>query len=124
MIFTDEFSICSLSQHKDGAWQFLRTLYGYDFQYSYGTICVALRQDVMNDREDSYQQMYSDDLTGEESQYIRDFITSSTNYREISSPVISIVAEEAEAFFAGDKTAQDVAEIIENRVKIYLSEQS
>jgi len=35
-----------------------------------------------------------------------------------------MVREEAAAFFAGDKTAEQVAEIIESRVKIYLSEQS
>jgi len=33
-----------------------------------------------------------------------------------------IVAEETAAFFSGDKTAQETAEIIQNRVRIHLSE--
>ena len=36
--------------------------------------------------------------------------------------VLSIVREEAEAFFAGDKTAEETAEIIQNRVQLYLNE--
>lgn len=39
------------------------------------------------------------------------------------SPAISIVKEEAAAFFAGDKSAEDVAKIVQNRVSIYLAEQ-
>ena len=39
------------------------------------------------------------------------------------SPAISIVKEEAAAFFAGDKSAEEVAKIVQNRVSIYLAEQ-
>lgn len=124
VVFMDQFSICSQSQHKDIAWEFLKSLYSYDFQYSFGSVIISLRQDVVNDREDAYQQMYPEDLSREESQYIRDLVSSSTNYRDMESPVFAIVSEEAASFFAGDKSAEDVAEIIENRVKIYLSEQS
>ncbi len=124
VVFMDQFSICSQSQYKDIAWEFLRSLYSYDFQYSFGSVIISLRQDVVNDREDAYQQMYPEELSQEESQYIRDLVSSSTNYRDIENPVFSIISEEATAFFAGDKSAEDVAGIIENRVKIYLSEQS
>jgi multiple sugar transport system substrate-binding protein len=36
----------------------------------------------------------------------------------------SIVQEEVTAFFTGDKSAEETAKIIQNRVSIYLSEQS
>lgn len=39
------------------------------------------------------------------------------------SIVIQIVDEETEMFFHGDKTAEQVAEIIQNRVSLYVSEQ-
>jgi siroheme synthase len=38
--------------------------------------------------------------------------------------VQQIVAEETAAFFAGDKTADQVCDIIQNRVTIYLDERS
>lgn len=124
VIFMDQFAICSLSQHKDAAWQFIRSLYQFDFQKSYSSIFIAARQDVMEEREREYQQMYSDQLTEEQSRYVQDLVLGATHLRVMDSPVVAMVKEEAAAFFAGDKTAQEVAEIIENRVQIYLSEQS
>lgn len=38
--------------------------------------------------------------------------------------VIAIISEEAEGFFAGQKKAEDVAAVIQSRVKIYLAEQN
>ncbi len=40
------------------------------------------------------------------------------------SETISIIQEEAEAFFKGQKTAEDVAAIIQNRLQVYVSENS
>jgi multiple sugar transport system substrate-binding protein len=39
------------------------------------------------------------------------------------SPALDIVDEEVQAFFSGDKSAEAVAAIIQNRVEIYLGEQ-
>ncbi len=33
------------------------------------------------------------------------------------------ITEEAAAYFAGDKTVEDVADIIQNRVQTYIAEQ-
>jgi hypothetical protein len=38
--------------------------------------------------------------------------------------VYSIISEEAEAYFKGQKTVDEVADIIQSRVKIYVSENS
>ena len=35
-------------------------------------------------------------------------------------PLIAVTGETLEAFFAGDKTAEEAAEIIQNRVQLYL----
>ena len=42
----------------------------------------------------------------------------------MSYPGDDIIQEEAAAFFNGDKTAEETARIIQNRVEIYLGEQS
>ncbi len=34
--------------------------------------------------------------------------------------IMNIVSEEIEAFFAGDKTAEETAKLIQNRVQLYL----
>lgn len=41
-----------------------------------------------------------------------------------SEDINKIIQEEAQAYFAGDKTAQEAAELIQNRVKLYVSENS
>ena len=42
----------------------------------------------------------------------------------VTEDICNIVKEEEKAFFAGDKTAEETAEIIQSRVKIYVSENS
>lgn len=39
-----------------------------------------------------------------------------------TKPILDIVYEEAQEYFAGVKTAEDVAEVIENRVQLFLDE--
>lgn len=41
---------------------------------------------------------------------------------EEAEPILDIISEEAEAFFAGDKDARTVAGIIQSRVQLYLNE--
>ena len=41
-----------------------------------------------------------------------------------SDQITSIINEEAASYFNGEKSAQDVAATIQNRVSIYVSEQS
>lgn len=122
-IFMDEFSICAQGKNKEAAWEFLEILYGYAFQTAYNSIFSPIRDDVFNESEDRYLQ-YNGSCTEEESMAMRELVYGIAHVRTLDHPVLPMVREEAAAFFAGDKTAEQVAEIIENRVKIYLSEQS
>lgn len=38
--------------------------------------------------------------------------------------LMEIINDEAGAFFAGEKTAEETAQIIQNRVQLYMAEQS
>jgi hypothetical protein len=51
-------------------------------------------------------------------------ILETTKCAMVDTETISIVQEEVASFFSGDKTAQEVAEIIQNRVQLHLWEQS
>ncbi|WP_026493175.1 ABC transporter substrate-binding protein [Butyrivibrio sp. XPD2002] len=63
------------------------------------------------------------ELSKEETQTVVDFIESVTDTESTDDNVINIIAEEAAAFYEGQKTAEEVADIIQSRVSIYLSEQ-
>lgn len=121
--FYEEYSICALGDQQEAAWAFLKTMYSYDFQYAAGTIFHPIREDAFREREDWYLEV-NGSCTEEESLAARELVYGAKRLRSVSSPVIPIVLEEADAYFAGDKTAEQVAQILESRVKIYLSEQS
>jgi hypothetical protein len=121
IIFYDEMSICALGQQQEGAWQFLRTLMSYDYQYCARSM-APVRQDAFEARQDWYMQV-TGACTQEQLQEVREFIYNAQHCRTNDSPAVPIVEEEAAAFFAGDKTAEEVARIIQSRVSIYLGEQ-
>lgn len=120
IIFYREMSILAQSAQQGGAWEFLRTLYSYDYQYGCRS---AVRADAFNDREDWYVEI-NGSCTMEESQAARELIYQATQLRLAEYPCANIIQEEAAAFFAGDKTAEETADIIQSRVEIYLAEQS
>lgn len=120
IIFYQEMSIFAQGLQQEGAWEFLRTLYSYDYQYS----CRhSVRSDAFNAREDWYLEL-NDSCTEAESQAIRQRVQEATQLRLAEYPCSEIIQEEAAAFFSGDKTAEETARIIQNRVEIYLAEQS
>ena len=53
---------------------------------------------------------------------INELVTSVSRLSRSDSTVGDIVKEEASAYFAGNKTAEETARLIESRVNIYLSE--
>lgn len=63
---------------------------------------------------------------GEESKAIlkdyKDFLESCVPYRETYNHIILIVWEEGQSYISGDKSAEDVAQIIDNRILLYLEE--
>jgi ABC-type glycerol-3-phosphate transport system substrate-binding protein len=67
-------------------------------------------------------------ISEEEADQIRDVVdrigTVTTENDVVSTQIMDIVQEEAGAFYAGDKTAKEVAEIIQSRIKLFVSENS
>lgn len=121
------------TEHWEQVKQFLISLYDYDMQ-SQGLGCV--RRDVVGEtrRETSDRLLYNDGsgwmriyenpeggIWMEE--YI-EFMDSCVPMRRGTIEIKKIIEEEADSFFAGDKDAQAVAELIQNRVQNYLNERS
>ena len=147
-------SISENCDDKDGAWEFLRRLYAYDFQkQASGSYGLPVRKDALEKKmeyamatkaykDDDGTQVtpitdstYSmDDFTVELKPYTKahmdlfrsivDRIGKENNYDTYFNDISEIINEESKAFFAGDKTAEETAKILQSRVKIYVSENS
>ena len=69
----------------------------------------------------SVRQFYA--LTQEQADKLLDVINGTTRVRNDNNSVITIVSEEAQAFFAGQKSAEEVARLTQSKVNIYVNEQ-
>ena len=61
-------------------------------------------------------------MTVEDVERIAEIATSVHKQLIYNENVFNIVSEEASAYFAGKKSADEVASLIENRVQIYIGE--
>jgi ABC-type glycerol-3-phosphate transport system substrate-binding protein len=122
LVLSDPISICSLGAHQDAAWQFLRTLYDADFQGS-TDLELPVRLDVFQETEEYWISQHPEDCTEAELQQVIELLSQADSMTIYDSPALDIVDEEVQAFFSGDKSAEEVAALIQNRVEIYLGEQ-
>lgn len=142
-------AISSKCENKDAAWQFVRTLLSESYQaggglWQYPTNKAAFDQMMAKAMEKEY---YTDEDGNqvEQPKYGMGFGDGQTieiyaasqetvdKYLDLiekadmtvrpDQNLIDIINEEAAAFFAGQKTAKDVAGLIQNRVGIYVNEQ-
>ena len=84
--------------------------------------------------EDDYNSTWWDQVTGkevkakpltqEEAQLVKDYILGIKSLECYDEEVSKIVEEETATFYSGQKTAEQVAEVIQNRVTTYLNENS
>ena len=61
--------------------------------------------------------------TPRQAQMLREVIASATKMMDYDMSIINIVKEEAAAYFAGQKTAQEVCKLIQSKANIYINEQ-
>lgn len=68
------------------------------------------------------EDYWSRPITQEEIDRVMDLIEHTTTLYQWDSNLLDIITEEATTFFAGSKTAQETATIIQNRAQTYISE--
>lgn len=152
MTLSNQFAIMEDSQVKDGAWSFIRTFFSEDKYYGningipvtekgfeiamaealeppYYIDGTSNQKVPMKETGYNFTNGLSTEITpmteAEQAKYAA-FVRSITkavsgNY---DSSINSIVNEETSRYFAGACTAEECAEMIQNRVSIMLSEQS
>ena len=139
-------AISAKSKYTDAAWDFMKTLLTDDFQadqWNFPVTKSALDKALAESMEkDSYtdengEKVYYDQttyigdteytlepLTQEQVDDFKAMIDGASVAGNYDSDIMDIINEEAEAYFSGDKSAEDVAALIQNRVGIYLGETS
>lgn len=148
---TSKFSVFSIGANPEGAWQFIKYFYSEEYQNRFlteksdGKYCnmFPIKKSVLEKLAEEAKQLVKDHDTGELTEpFITDaagnkiIIGSTTDednqriYDLINGAVAEntnleaaeIITEEAGAYFAGQKSAEEVAEIIQNRVQNYIDE--
>ena len=140
------------SQYKDAVWEFLRYFYTDEYQCSDDGIAsngvwpVSLNAIDNLAAEAKKKPTYTDDngieveydmtyyignneiiinpITDDEVNEVVEFLKSLDNVAYSDTSVKTIIDEEASAYFSGQKTVDEVTDIIQSRVKIYVEENS
>lgn len=139
------FAISSRSANKEGAWDFLRYYLTDEYQseltWGLPIQMKYFRENAKKGTEKPYyldengQKMEYDEtfylnnesitlptLTQEQVDKAVNFILSVNKAYYSNSEVMTIINEEMESFYSGQKSAQDVAQVIQSRAQIYVDE--
>lgn len=138
--------INSKAKSKDGAWEFIKTFLLEEYQTSGERWNLpvlrsaldawfeeAMKQEYYEENGEQVKQPKTtwgyDDweatiyaATQEEVDAVKALIESVDGVMSSNDEITNIITEEAAAFFEGQKSAKDVADVIQSRVQIYVNE--
>lgn len=140
-----QLTISDSSKVKDGCWQFVRYFLTDEYQNTIDTAWPVSMKKINelaaaakkrptytdeNGKEVEYDDVFYigdteiiiDPMTDEEVQEVIDYLGSVSQVGNYNEEVNKIIKEEAAAYFSGQKTAAEVADIIQSRVQIYVNE--
>lgn len=133
-IYGSGFVLSGQSKELEGAWEFARYFLTGDYQRNemYGD-GLPVRQDVFDEKaqEAAVYEGYcfvNDEfipvapMTQGQIDKAVGFIKGLHNSAFEDAVIMNIIREESESFFQGQRTAEDVAGLIQNRAQLYLSE--
>lgn len=140
-------AISSLSKNQDVAWEFIKLFFTEEYQESLDYDFPVRISSLQKLEEKAWEKPYTIDengnkqeyddyfyvngmeipaepLTKEETGEFMDYLKSLDKLCIYNEALNNIITEETESYFAGQKTAEEVAEVIQSRAKIYVSENS
>lgn len=143
-------AINAKSPYKDGAWQFIRQQLTKEAQegnssrggFGFPVMKSALEKQLEEDMtEEYYEDMDGNKVRSEKTTWgydnfsvkiyaakdyeveaVRSLIESVDTMYQYDEKMMGIITEEANAFFEGQKSAKEVADIIQNRIQVYVNE--
>lgn len=146
LMATENFALSAKSANLEGAWNFVRYYLTEEYQTGDEFWGLSVHKKILEDSKKlAMEKSYYTDENGEKIEYddtiyingeeivyeplnqqqadeLFDFICSVKKREYYNEDVLKIVTEEAEAFFSGQKSAADVAGLIQNRVQLYINE--
>ncbi len=146
-LFTDQYGINAASEHKEGAWEFIKTFVSGEYQHDNVNLCFPTRKDSFAMLEESYtaQKEYEDsygrlvqpfegqlsfeDLTftfgpvkKEDIALLEQMIENTHKVYSCNYSINEMISEEAAFYFSGEKSMDEVVKNIQNRIQTYVSE--
>lgn len=139
-------AISAQSSLKEGAWEFIKYFLTEEYQSDDDNWCFPVRNDVLEAqaKEATEPDYYLDEngnkveydntigingtvitiypLTEEEAEKYLEFVKSVDKTMFYNEELVQIIMEECESYFAGSKTAEATAEVIQRRASLYMSE--
>lgn len=132
------------SAQKEGAWEFIRFFLEEEYQNRYTTgfpvLLSAFDRKAAGEMWIDYEtgekqksgsvisnadkeiQIVVEDATQEETAAVKELIGHIGRMERIDIQIINIAFEEADAYFAGQKSVDEVIDVIQSRAKIYMNE--
>lgn len=146
--FDKQLGIYSKSKNKDAAWEFLKTFLTKEYQGNRNNLYSnPTRQDAfdMLVKSKTATEKYTDELgneveplesgwgwddlnvdigplTDKQAQMYIDLVNNTDKTGEYNDEIGNIITEEAKAYFSGQKSLDETADVIQNRVKTYVNE--
>ena len=146
--FDKQLGIYSKSKNKDAAWEFLKTFLTKEYQGDRNNLYSnPTRQDAfdMLVKSKTATEKYTDELgneveplesgwgwddlnvdigplTDKQAQMYIDLVNNTDKTGEYNDEIGNIITEEAKAYFSGQKSLDETADVIQNRVKTYVNE--
>ena len=140
-----QFAMSAKSANKEGAWQFMRYYLTDEYQEgdNYGFPLSIKALDARGEKAmkvDTYIDENGNEIenpdyyymngveveikpmTQEEVDNLKQMLYTFNQVYNYDQELMNIISEESAAFFSGQKSAKDVASIIQSRVKIYVNE--
>ncbi len=140
-----ELAISSKSASQDAAWDFVKTFFADDYQEA-GSYAWPVKLSAIEKKKETDQkvQTYTDEkgkevpydetytvngkeeklgvVSDEECEKVMTYLKSLNQVMRYDMKVYEIMEEESGAYFAGQKSADETAKLIQNRVQTYLNE--
>jgi len=127
------YAINSNSKNKRAAWEFIKFMAGEEVQGYFEIIGVPVNKNAFVDKERRDLKQYEEEpliLSKSGQEIFKKYLAQANEFADMANTFIirdnridEFIEQEAAAYFAGTKSAKDAAAALQNKVKLYLSEQ-
>ncbi len=123
--------ISNMCENKEAAWAFVRSLISEEFQnnhilFNFPVLEDSLEKEFEQALQPSVNSWNMDNTemppSREEVNELYEMINRSRGQFVFDTNIWRMIEEETEFYFSGEKTAEEVAKLIQNRVQIYMNE--